>query len=70
MQRMLRYGFIAFIAATAMAAFTTCEVYMQMVLRDNYRDWVASFLWNALIWYSWVPLIPFVIALAFRYPVE
>lgn len=70
MKQMLRYGFIAFIAATMMTLFTSCQVYMQMVLRDSYRDWASSFLWNALIWYSWVPLIPLVIALAFRYPIE
>lgn len=67
---MLRYGFIAFIAATVMMTFTSVQVHLQMVLRGSTDDWRDSFLWNALIWYSWVPLIPFVIALSLRYPID
>jgi two-component system, LytTR family, sensor kinase len=70
MKELPRYGFIAFIAATVMMTFTSIQVHLQMVLRGNMEDWRESFLWNAMIWYSWVPLIPFVVALSFRYPIE
>ena len=70
LKQVLRYTSIVFIAASVMVAFTTFQVHLQMMLRGQYDDGISSFLWNVLIWYSWLPLLPFAIVITLRYPIE
>jgi hypothetical protein len=70
--RLIRYGLIAVLAATVMTVFTGIQVQMQMVTRgeDGSGSWLASFEWNAVIWYSWALVAPFAAILVSRYPIE
>lgn len=72
-RRLLRYGLIAVLVATAMTVFTGIQVQMQMVARGEDVtgwSWVSSFAWNAVIWYSWALISPFAAVLVRRYPIE
>ncbi len=68
--RISRYALVAFAATSAMALFTSLQIYMQMVMTGEYSSWRSSLAWNAVVWYAWIPLIPFAIVLCRRYPIE
>ena len=70
MQRLRRYGLIAFVAATVMTAITTFQTQMQMVVRGEDMSLVPMFAWNAVIWYVWGVLAPFVVLFCQRHPLE
>src|SRR6185437_16278595 len=68
--RIARYALVSFAATSAMALFTSLQIYMQMVMTGEYGSWRSSLAWNAVVWYAWIPLIPFAIVLCRRYSVE
>jgi two-component system LytT family sensor kinase len=69
-KRLLRYAAVALVVTTVMTLFTSLQIYMQMVMNGEFGTWTSSFAWNAVIWYAWIPLIPFAIVSCRRYPVE
>ena len=68
-RRLLRYSFVALAATTLMAVFTSLQVYMQMVMSYEFGSWRSSLAWNAVVWYAWIPLIPFAIVMCRRYSI-
>jgi len=70
MKRLLRYALVSLVATTVMAVFTSLQIYMQMLMSYDMSNWRSSLAWNAVVWYAWIPLIPFAIALCRRYSVE
>jgi hypothetical protein len=68
--RLWRYALIAFVTAGVMTVFTGIQVQMQMVIRGENMSWWFSFLWNAVVWYSWALIVPFAALLVRRYPLE
>jgi len=69
-RRAMRYVLVSFAVTTGMALFTSLQVYMQMVMSSEYGSWKSSLAWNAVVWYAWIPLIPFAIVLCRRYAVD
>ena len=69
-RRVLRYVLLSVVVTTVMTLFTSLQVYMQMVMSSEFSSWQSSLAWNAVVWYSWIPLIPFAISLCQRYPVD
>ena len=70
MENLRRYGLIALVAATAMTAITTFQTQMQMVVRGEEMSLAPMLAWNAVIWYVWGALAPFVVVLCQRHPIE
>jgi len=69
-ENLRRYGLIALVAATAMTAITTFQTQMQYVVRGEDMDFAPMLGWNAIIWYVWGVLAPFVIVFCQRHPLE
>jgi len=70
LENLRRYGLIALVAATAMTAITTFQTQMQMVVRGDEMSLAPMLAWNAVIWYVWGALAPFVVVFCQRHPVE
>jgi len=70
LENLRRYGWIALAAATAMTAITTFQTQMQYVVRGEDMNLAPMLGWNAVIWYVWGLLAPFVIVFCQRHPLE